>query len=290
MPPADCWLRLPDENDGLQQAASGYYGCGRLLPVAGTQQAIQLLPSLRAPSRVGVLHPSFSEHLHGWRCQGHQVEKVSADDIDHHLSKLDVLVLCNPNNPDGKTFSRSQLLEWHKRLADRGGWLVVDEAFMDATPQGSLAGISPMSGLIILRSLGKFFGLAGARVGFVLAEDRLLELMEEKQGPWSIAGPSRWVATEALSDQVWQSRMRRELPMAANRLAGLLTCAGLKPDGGSTLFQYVLTPEADRVADTLAKSGILIRQFPELSALRFGLPGVETQWKRLERGLLQHHS
>ena len=73
------------------------------------------------------------------------------------------MVLVQPNNPTGALFARSRLLDWHARLARRGGWLVVDEAFIDPTPDASLAPMAGADGLVVLRSLGKFFGLAGAR-------------------------------------------------------------------------------------------------------------------------------
>lgn len=289
-PPDALWQRLPEEGDGLEQAACEYYGCQQLLPVAGTQPAIQALPALRPLSSVGVLSPGYSEHAHAWECHRHQVRKIAAGDIDRHIEGFDVLVICNPNNPDGRTFSKLQLLDWHAQLAARGGWLVVDEAFMDATPNESLATIGPRSGLIILRSLGKFFGLAGARVGFVLSERKLLEQMREKLGPWSISGPSRWIASKALVDQGWQMQMRRELPLASARLQSLLIRAGLEPSGGTALYQYVRCGGVDKVAETLAKAGILVRLFPEQSALRFGLPGKEHAWQRLEDGLPPGHA
>ncbi|WP_260291722.1 threonine-phosphate decarboxylase CobD [Sedimenticola hydrogenitrophicus] len=280
-PPDKVWRRLPEEEDGLEQAARLYYGCRSLLPAAGSQQAIQVLPALRPVSNVGVVEPCYGEHPHAWRYGNHRVRMIAADAIEGRIDELDVLVICNPNNPDGRVFTRSQLLAWHNRLSARGGWLVIDEAFMDATPEQSLAGVTPRAGLIILRSLGKFFGLAGVRVGFVLAETALLERIRVKLGPWSIAGPSRWVAIGALSDEAWQVRMRGELSLAGARLQTLLSRAGLKPTGGTLLFQYVKSAAADSIADRLARHGILVRHFPEQSAIRFGLPDGEPAWDRL---------
>lgn len=284
-PPDDVWRRLPEEHDDLERAARAYYGCDSLLAVAGSQRAIQLLPCFRPFSTVGVVFPGYSEHPHAWECHNHQVRRVAAGEIDRQLDELDVLVICNPNNPDGQKFSKSQLLGWHKKLAARKGWLVVDEAYMDASPEGSLATAVPRSGLIILRSLGKFFGLAGARVGFVLAEPQLIDRMRERLGPWTISGPSRWVATKALRDTSWQTTTRHELPLAAARLKSLLIQAGLKPVSGTLLFQYVVSEAVHQICDTLAKEGILVRHFSEPSAVRFGLPGKEDAWRRLENCL-----
>ena len=201
MPPVpDLWSRLPEDDDGLEQAAARYYGTGNLLPVAGSQAAIQALPRLRPPGRVGVIAPGYGEHAHAWRGPDTRSGRCRSTAIEAALPDLDVLVLIHPNNPTGARFPRADLLRWHGTLAARGGWLVVDEAFMDATPEESLADLSPRPGLIVLRSLGKFFGLAGARVGFVLADPAVTRPLAALLGPWTIAAPSRWVAAQALAD------------------------------------------------------------------------------------------
>lgn len=282
--PADIWRRLPEAEDGLIAAASTYYGTSQLLAVAGSQAAIQILPSLRAASRVGVLHPSYSEHAHAWRKQ-HQVVALNISDIDATLDTLDVLLLCNPNNPSAQRITPDTLRAWHARLAARGGWLVVDEAFVDAEPQLSIIQHAGESGLIILRSLGKFFGLAGARVGFVATWPALLAQMQDQLGPWTISGPARWVAQGALQDHVWQAQAGARLPVASARLASLLTQYGLAPDGGTALFQWVCTTRAAALHDALARQGILTRLWQEPASLRFGLPGVASEWDRLKTAL-----
>jgi len=191
------------------------------------------------------------------------------------------VVIVNPNNPTGMLFSRDELLGLHAQLAARGGWLVVDEAFMDATPEYSLAALSLRPGLIVLRSPGKFFGLAGARVGFVLAEENVLQPLAELLGPWTIAAPSRYAVTLALRDTDWQRATRAALPLASQRLATLLLSAGLTPGGGCTLFQWVYCADAARVHEQLAQQGILTRLYDAPSSIRFGLPRDEAQWARL---------
>ena len=137
--PARVWQRLPEPDDGLEAAAAACYGAKSLLPVAGSQAAIQALPLLREPGQVGVLSPSYAEHAHAWRRAGHRIELLPAESLDAAMDQLDMLVLVHPNNPTGVRFVPELLLDWRARLAARGGWLVVDEAFMDATPDGSLA-------------------------------------------------------------------------------------------------------------------------------------------------------
>lgn len=284
-PPRVAWARLPEEEDGLEAAARSYYGAQGLLAVAGSQAAIQALPRLRDRSRVGVLDPGYFEHAQTWWRAGHQVMPVTAERLDEAVPASDVLVLIHPNNPTGARFPLDRLLAWQARLAARGGWLVVDEAFMDMTPEASLAPFCPRSGLIVLRSLGKFFGLAGARVGFVLAPPRLLEKLDDLLGPWAVSAPARWVAARALADRDWQQGNRRCLAAAGERLGVLLARYGLAPDGGCGLFQWVRTPDAARLQDRLARRGILTRLFAEPPSLRFGLPGAEADWERLDATL-----
>jgi L-threonine-O-3-phosphate decarboxylase len=283
--PAEAWARLPEEADGLAEAACACYGARHALPVAGSQAAIQALPRLRPPARVGVVVPGYAEHAQAWRAAGHAV--VPVDPAGAPPDDLDVLVLIHPNNPTGRAYATDALLGWHDRLAARGGWLVVDEAFMDCTPAASLAGHSHRSGLVVLRSLGKFFGLAGARVGFVLAEPALLDRLAELLGPWPLSGPAREVARLALLDTAWQASARPRLIAAGARLAAMLAGRGLAPTGGSALFQWLITPQAADIHAALARRGILVRRFDAPASLRFGLPGSEAGWRRLDRALAE---
>ena len=283
--PPDVWARLPQEQDGLEQAAAVYYGTPDILPVAGSQAALQLLPRLRDHCRVGVLHPGYTEHDHAWLSAEHEVVQLSAEAIAGAVDSLDVLVLTQPNNPTGALFDATDLHEWHERLAARGGWLIVDEAFIEASTQESCAQPQMPQGLIVLRSLGKFFGLAGARVGFVLAHAELLARIHIALGPWSVAGPSRYVAQAALRNSTWQAAARKRLLQDGARLAQLLCKAGLPPAGGCGLFQWAPTEQAAAIHQQLAQRGILTRYFAEPHSLRFGLPGSATDWDRLRAAL-----
>jgi len=283
--PPECWWRLPEPDDGLMAAACRYYGCGSALAVAGSQAAIQALPSLRPPCRVGLLAPTYAEHALAWTRGGHHVESLASDEIEARIDRLDVLVLVNPNNPTGERISTQALRAWRRRLAARGGWLVVDEAFMDATPEESLAAHADTEGLVVLRSLGKFFGLAGARVGFVLAWPDLLARLNETLGPWPVAYPARHVARLALADETWPAGERQRLANDSTRLAELLGRHGLPPAGGTALFQWVKCERALTLRDGFAQAGILVRCFETPRGLRFGLPGGEAEWVRLEQAL-----
>jgi L-threonine-O-3-phosphate decarboxylase len=279
--PNEIWQALPQDDDELNAAAQGYYGTPKLLAVAGSQAAIQALPMLRSATQVALVTPSYAEHAHAWQRHGHQVHNVAATEILQFGESIKVVVIVNPNNPTGVRFSCDELLGLHAQLVARGGWLVVDEAFMDATPEHSLASTCPRPGLIVLRSLGKFFGLAGARVGFVLAEEDVLQPMAELLGPWTIAAPSRYAVTLALRDTDWQRATRVALPLASQRMATLLLNAGLTSGGGCTLFQWVCCADAARVHEQFARQGILTRLYDAPSSIRFGLPRDEAQWARL---------
>jgi len=283
--PLRAWARLPETDDGLEQAAAGYYGVTRLLPVAGSQAAIQALPRLRPRGKVGVLSPCYAEHAEAWRRAGHELLELDEAQVEARLDALDVLVLVNPNNPTGRVLSPETLLAWHERLARRGGWLLVDEAFMDNTPAQSIAAFSERAGLIVLRSFGKFFGLAGVRLGFVLAEAALLRALAEELGPWSISGPTRALGQACLADRQTQNLQTERCAEASARLAALLESAGLKPTGGCDLFQYLRHDQAVALHEFMARRGILLRLFDQPPSLRFGLPADEADWQRLAAAL-----
>ena len=285
--PAECWQRLPEDNDDLLAAASHYYQNSSLLPVAGSQAAIQALPALRPSCRVGVLHPAYAEHAASWEKAGHQVQIIAAEQIHSKLESLDVMIIINPNNPTGTRWKPAQLLDWHARLSQRNGWLIVDEAFMDGIPDYSLSAYPVRPGLIVLRSIGKFFGLAGIRCGFVIADQSILQPLTEQIGPWSISHPARYVASQALMDTAWQTQTAVDLVRHSSRLQQLLSETGWPPSGGSTLFQWLKTDAAFTLHEHLARKGIFTRLFHEPNSLRFGLPKEESDWQRLENALSQ---
>ena len=285
-PPPETWQRLPDRHDGLIAAATHYYGTDAVLPVPGSQAALAMLPWLRERSRVGVIAPGYGEHRAAWERAGHEVVPISTAQLAGGAgTAFDVLVLINPNNPDGTLFDPATLHDWRSGLASRGGWLVVDEAFVDTLPGQSLAPLLPQEGVVVLRSIGKFFGLAGMRLGFALGDEALLERLEEALGPWAVNGPARWVARQALVDTVWQERMRTRLVEEGERLEALLARHFAQRIAGTPLFRTVLLPEAAAIHEALAEQGVLVRLLDRQEGLRFGLPPDEAGWVRLEAAL-----
>ncbi len=295
--PAQVWQRLPEADDGLNDIIGQQLGApasAHCEPVAGSQAAIMALPRLRKPCRVGIPSIGYREHEYSWRQAGHRIVSLDSaqthsgatDDGERWLDELDVLVWINPNNPSGELIPPATLLRWHKRLHKRGGWLIVDEAFMDATPQFSLSAHAGLQGLIILRSLGKFYGLAGVRAGAVLTDASVAKPLRRLLGPWSLSGPSRYVMAHALLDTQWQAQTRVRLQRDAQRLADILQAAGLTLLGGTALFQTVKTDAPVILAERLAAQGVLVRVFQQPDMLRFGLAADEQQWQQLETALI----
>ena len=285
------WNRLPEEDDGLEKAAMDYYGCSSLLPVAGSQVAIQQLPfiykeQLIQLGKVGLPRVGYKEHQNAWRKAGFEIEHYELTPSDEQLKSWQVMVVINPNNPNGQHISQAELLAFHGKL--NGGLLVVDEAFADIDEQYSLREFCPIDNLVVLRSVGKFFGLAGIRVGFVLANSYWLNALAIKLGPWSIAGPSRQLCRQALEDKAWQQTQRQRLITASQKLGYLLKPLAATPGHlvGTALFQTLYLEQAIKWHHRLCLQGILTRLTDEKDGIRFGLPKNELQWSRLQKGLI----
>jgi len=277
----DAWQRLPEPDPALVRAACAYYDAPGLLPVAGTQAAIQALPRLRAPARVSVSAPSYAEHAHHWSRHGHLLHEVPYTALDAAVRDSDVVVVVNPNNPTGATVTPDQLLAWHAQLAARGGWLVVDEAFGDTAPALSVAAHADRPGLIVLRSVGKFFGLAGLRLGFVAAAPALLAQLEDLLGPWTVSGPAQEIALAALSDRGWQQATQGRLARDGKRMRTLLPGAS-----GTPLFHWWAHLQPEAFHEHMARRAIWVRLFRDgARGIRIGLPAAEAHWQRLEHAL-----
>ena len=228
--PPEVWQRLPESDDGLETAAAAYYGNPDGLVVAGSQAAIQWLPALLPRAAVACIAPLYNEHPHAWQRAGHKVRFLQNALLPRALAAATPYVLlCNPNNPTADRHPHAIVLDAAHQLKKRGGWLIVDEAFIDATPEESLtplAGTSEAPNLLVLRSLGKFFGLAGVRLGFLFGAADLREKMLDAMGPWTVSGPARAVARLALADTAWQTATRARLQADSQRLHHLLDPLG----------------------------------------------------------------
>jgi len=281
--PASVWQRLPEQDGGLESAGGGYYGCApwALLPVPGSQYAVSELARMIPKCSVALPVCGYQEHRWAWQGQAHRpVRYRSPAELETLVrsGQVRAAVAINPNNPTTLTIPKQDLEALAVRLDRRGGLLIVDEAYADVDPDNSLAGRCPMPGLVVLRSLGKYFGLAGLRLGFVLAWPEFLAGLRHRLPPWAVSTVARWVGERALLDGAWQAEQSRRLRTAAPRWQAQL--GRWFPRFEFAAAGLFVTGVADRDACTecfrrLARAGILIRQFgPDegLTAVRFGLP------------------
>ncbi|NKL32399.1 threonine-phosphate decarboxylase [Rhizobium leguminosarum bv. viciae] len=300
--PARAWHRLPDRHfvDEASRAARDHYGCGEILPlpVPGTQSAIQLLPRLIqaddtiavtdervavTDSRVAVVSPTYGEYTRAFASAGFAVDTV--DDLAAIGSEHRLAIVVNPNNPDGRVWPAEMLIALHGRMKSANGFLVVDEAFGDTDPALSLASRAPqLSNLIIFRSFGKFFGLAGLRLGFAIARDDILARFEDWLGPWAVSGPALSIAGSLLRSDV--SPIRGRINERCAGLHGVLKGAGLQISGGTALFTLVADARAGDIYTHLCRHHILVRKFDYApSWLRFGLTPDPAADRRLGEAL-----
>lgn len=336
--PSACWQRLPQHSEQLSQVARRYYQTPNVLPTPGSQSIIQMLPQICASrgfarSQVWLPKVGYQEHRKAWQKADYQT--VNYTDINEleQIKHKDIVLLINPNNPTGVLYSKEHVCQLLEHVHSKQGLLIIDEAFMDATQQQSMAqeldrrhraihlqpqnayltqqataatetnskqnssnnsandcpanaphNIDKSDALIILRSVGKFFGLAGVRLGFVLASEPWLSAMSSSLGPWAVSGPAQFVGEQALTDHRWQEEQRIVLKRLSSALETVLAQAFAQPVHGTYLFKTVGTPHAPAIFEALCQQGIYVRLCDENDALRFGVPH-EQGLKRLEYAL-----
>ncbi len=286
-PAPESWTRLPlkADTEALLAAAVAYYqsaGPEHLTAAPGSQALIQLLPRVFEASRVQIVGPTYGEHAVCWGRAGHAVVEIA------RLEEADpghTTIVVNPNNPDGRCYSRDMLAEAAERHRRAGSWLVVDEAFGDLVPAASAGLLVRDGNVIVLKSFGKFFGLAGLRLGFALAPVALSETLRAEFGPWAVSGPALTIATRALADETWQQQTRERLADDAVRLDGHLAAAGLEVVGGTDLYRLIHSEQAQRLYEHLRTSKVHVRRFSDHpNWLRFGLPAPDDE-ERLREAL-----
>jgi len=263
---------LPSFNDELNQTIQAYYGIAGLA-VAGSQAAIQVLPQCFTRATVWVLAGAYGEHAACWRAEGHTVVELTQDEIEVNFLNgtdfPDVLIVVNPGNPSGELFSSADLQQWAKQLAIVGGYLVCDEAFIDATPEQSILADDMPANMIVLRSLGKFFGLAGLRFGVLFASGDIRAALAQRIGPWPLAGASLWLAQQALKDIAWQCAQRQRLQECSGAMREALTSFNLI--GSTSLFCTLAVPNVAAAQVLLAEHKIWTRCFRQQGLLRLWL-------------------
>jgi len=288
----DLFKRLPDRTavERLATVAADAYGAPGaecVVPAPGTQILLPIVNALVPPGHAAVLGPTYAEHKRTAELAGHRV--VEATQLDQ-LKDANLVIVVNPNNPNGKIVGKNELLALADDLRSRNGILVIDEAFADVAPSVSLAREVTHGNIVVLRSFGKFFGLAGLRLGFVLAAPEIAARIDAVLGPWAVSGPALYIGTAALADKAWIEATRASLVETARRLDETLKKSGLEIVGGTTLYRLVRTPDADALFQHLGRAGILVRRFTDRPQwLRFGLPRHDSEMMRLEAALATAH-
>lgn len=286
--PPEAFARLPApaEVAELEAIAAAAYGAPdprAVVAAPGTQALIELLPRLRRPGRAAVVGPTYAEHAQAWRKAGHAVAQTNALEP---ARDVDVMVVVNPNNPDGRRWPKAGLREAAELLARGGGWLVVDEAFADLEDDvDSLAPALPESA-IVLRSFGKTYGLAGLRLGFAVASRGVADALRRALGPWAVSGPAIAIGKAALADRGWKAAAAAARAADARRLDALMAGVADRVVGGTRLFRLYELAGAPALFRHLGGSGIWTRRFQDdPSRLRLGLPASPSAWRRLEAAL-----
>lgn len=284
----DALTRLPDPRDlenlkGDARAAYGWPESAAVVAGPGAQAMIQLLPYLRVRGPVLIVGRTYAEHAYVWARAGHQVKEAWSLS---HAAEAQVVVVVNPDNPSGRTTAPEELAALGEELAARDGLLVVDESFADVTPEIAFGGRLPRKGVVVLRSFGKFYGLAGLRLGFAAGDEEMVSELAGELGPWPVSGPALAAGRLALRDEAWAANTRLQLTVDVMRLDRILVAAGFEQVNGCDLFRTVRHQRAADIHRKLARHGVWTRAFDDRpDQLRFGLPGDDEAFDRLEQAL-----
>ncbi|NQX79386.1 MAG: threonine-phosphate decarboxylase [Hyphomicrobiaceae bacterium] len=288
--PLSDWQRLPQDNSMEELIASARHAykvpySASIIAAPGTQILIQLLPILHPDvQQVRILGPTYNEHAICW---GRSVKNTQTVVDLQDLRKADVRVITNPNNPDGRVVDLKILKELAEQSYRESQLMIVDEAFADITPEVSIVPHCGDSGLIVLRSFGKFYGLAGLRLGFAIGAVDIIKRLGAAIGPWAISGPACYIAKQALYDDNWARKARLDYKKQATRLDTILIKYGIEIIGGTSLFRLGQFERAAHLHNALAKQGIWTRKFCQNPCwLRFGLPGHASNFIRFETALI----
>jgi cobalamin biosynthetic protein CobC len=289
-PPMESFTRLPqpEERRALEAAAAMSYhapAAAEVVAAPGTQAIINWLPHLVPARRVGILGVTYCEHARSWAASGAELTVV--EDLSG-LEDKDIAIVVNPNNPDGRLIAAADLHALAAILCKHGGLLIIDEAFVDfLDPGASAVPDTTESGVVVLRSFGKTYGLPGLRLGFAVAPKFLAEKLRSAFGPWPVSGAAIAIGGKALTDAAWLAATRARLHADARALDKILTAAGFALVGSSVLFRLVRHEDAHFWFGRLAESGILVRRFAaHPDWLRFGIAGTDADMARLCEALV----
>lgn len=279
---------LPQQSslDALLDVARQYYRVPENIAATaapGSQSIIQILPSLIPACSVAIVGKTYAEHSKTWTDHGHQVSIVQnlAD-----ARTANVTVAVNPNNPDGRLFHASALIDYARAQAAKSDLLVVDEAFTDTVPEESIVPLLRNENALAIRSFGKFFGLPGLRLGFAIGAPDIVAALEHRLGPWAVTGPALEIGNRALRDDAWIKTARKQLTARCEAVDQVLLDAGLSVTGGTPLFRFIVNDNASEFFERLGRAGIFTRVFSDQPTwLRIGVPASDAELRRLQKAL-----
>jgi cobalamin biosynthetic protein CobC len=282
--------RLPEPTElaRLEEVAAAAFNVAdpaRVVATGGTENALRLLPYVLKLTHAVIAIPTYGSHADAWQRAAAEVRTVADSELLMSAAANTAMTVVNPNNPDGRLLARDQLLALHEQV----GALIVDEAFGDLEPQhcvSDVAGSDAAPHIIVLRSFGKFYGLAGVRLGFVIASPAIATRLRQLLGDWPVSVDALRAGLAAYADNDWAHRMRARLSKAAQRMDQLLVSGGMEIVGGTSLYRLVRASNARARFSQLISHGVLVRPFDyNATLLRFGLPGSRDDWRRLTRAL-----
>ncbi|MEP3524357.1 MAG: threonine-phosphate decarboxylase CobD [Hyphomicrobiales bacterium] len=282
------WHQLPQPShmNALLDAAARYYGApsaNHLIAAPGSALLIQMLPSLLNAKSVSIVSPTYGDHAAAWARNGQDINQIKTP---HEGAADGITVLVNPNNPDGKTYDADTLKTLAARHSNAGGWLIVDEAFEDCEPNLTAAALTRDYNVIILKSVGKFFGLAGLRLGFAIARPDICARLSAYLGTWAVSGPALSLGRAALQDVDWQTKTRETLKAKSSVFNKLLQDNGLRICGRTDLFTLIEEDNADALFMRLLSHKIYVRRFDyNPHWLRIGLVDCDHNLNRLQKAV-----
>jgi cobalamin biosynthetic protein CobC len=285
--PEDIWHRLPDDSllDACLKAARKYYDVPEdagIVAAPGTQAIIQRLPALLPSPDIAIVSPTYNEYERCYAEAGSHVHK--AGDFDAAVGSSKTIVVGNLNNPDGRSADADKI----RQAAADGAQIIVDEAFADTAPACSVVSQTKMAGVLVLKSFGKFFGLAGLRLGFAIGAQNQIDALRSSLGPWAVSGPALFVGAKAMGDKVWIDETRLALEARRKQIETMLGHHGFAIEGTTDLFVTASRADSSHVAKVLAQNHILVREFDYAPDwIRFGFPRTDEDFARLEAAIKQ---
>ena len=304
----DTLVHYPDNDCGeLKLALAEFHGLKQehFAIANGSTEIIYTLPGLLPGKSALIVSPTFSEYTNALRLHQREIRHLPlspADGFALNLDRLasllenyyDALYLCNPGNPSGALYPRRVVEQVYDLCRDTGTFLVLDEAFMDFSEEESAKTVIIAADQgIVLRSMTKFYGIPGLRLGYAMAAPSLIERLSSLGGPWSVNTLAQVAGVAALRDSDYIRRSLADVADLRRKLSSALSAIpGLKVYPSSANFLLIeLTADISsaELKELLLDRMILIRDCGTFTGLtnRFIRVAVRTEAEniRLVEGL-----